>query len=176
MKRILLTIFPVVLFGCASSPVQTANTAQVQVCKGSVELPRALNRQFESADDKALLEDSLGKQDAGKLCQGEVYISKRKSHVRVYRAWNSTNPNSRFGNWWSFNKPTGLISQYRKDNEICYQWSPLDKMVSCTLKPGTKIVVGNGQSAKCSEYLTYPTSATQQLYVVDASNAVTDCR
>lgn len=175
MKRILLSAFPIVLFGCSSYPVPAVNTASVQECRGSVELPKVLNSQFEPADDKALLEDSLGTQDMGKLCQGKVYISKRDSHVKIYRAWNSTNPNSRFGNWWSFNKPTGLISQYRKNYEICYQWSPLDKMISCTLKPGTEIVVGNGQSAECSEYLTYPTSGKQQLYIADATNAVTDC-
>ena len=109
------------------------------------------------------------------LCQGKVHISKAGYHVKVFRVWNSSNPKSRLGHWWAFHNPEARISQYRENYEICYQWSPLDKMVSCKLKPGTKIVIGNGQSAKCSVYLTYPVSDKQQLYMADASNVVADC-
>jgi hypothetical protein len=62
------------------------------------------------------------------------------------------------------------------DDEICYQWSPLDKLSGCLLRPGVDVVVGTGQSAKCSEYLSYPVSAAQQVYIKNASSAVSDCR
>ncbi|UXI04634.1 hypothetical protein [Photobacterium sp. TY1-4] len=138
-------------------------------------LPQGIAAHFEAADDPALLSSALGEPEQGKLCQGQVYQSKPDAKVVLFRAWNSTNPNSQFGQWWAFHQPSGKIAAYRSDYEICYQWSPLDKLVSCTLKPGTKVVVGNGQSAKCSAYLTYPTSEKQQVYLVDAANAVMDC-
>ena len=44
------------------------------------------------------------------------------------------------------------------------------------LNAGTKVVVGTGQSAECSQYLTYPASAAQQIYIEDASSSTCDCR
>ncbi|MVD33254.1 hypothetical protein D6U54_19075, partial [Vibrio cholerae] len=67
-----------------------------------------------------------------------------------------------------FELPSGYTADYRKNFEICYQWSPLDKLAKCTLKAGTKVVVGNGQSAKCSEYLSYPVSEKQQVFISEA--------
>ncbi len=39
----------------------------------------------------------------------------------------------------------------------------------------TKVVVGTGQSAECSDYLTYPVSDKQQIYIDDAANSLADC-
>jgi hypothetical protein len=194
MKRTLLTGLLVLIQGCAShstsdssytpqsstdSSVQESESlslhSQDQTCLGSTALPPTLAGQFDAVNDPTLLQEAIGKPEKGKLCQGKVYQSKPQTKITVYRAWNSTNPNSQYGQWWAFNKPEGRIAQYRSDYEICYQWSPLDKMVSCTLKAGTKIVVGNGQSASCSEYLSYPVSAKQQIYLVDAQSAVENC-
>jgi hypothetical protein len=38
-----------------------------------------------------------------------------------------------------------------------------------------KVVVGPGQSADCSEYLSYPASAAKQVYIEDASAQVLNC-
>ncbi|WP_116472978.1 hypothetical protein [Zobellella maritima] len=175
MKRILPGLFLFALYGCSSSaPVDVARVTE-QGCIGSAELPQNIASQFEVAEDMQLLNEALGEPEKGKLCQGQVYKSKKDTQVMIFRAWNSTNPNSQYGNWWAFNQPAGPISAYRSDYEICYQWSPLDKMVACTLKPETKVVVGNGQSARCSEYLTYPVSEKQQIYIVDAVDSVENC-
>lgn len=144
-------------------------------CQGSTALPQPLSAQLEPVNDPTLLNKALGAPNEGGLCQGQVYVVLEETRVPIYRAWNSTNLGSRLGNWWAFEKPSGPVADYREDYEICYQWSPLDKMVSCTLTPGTKVVVGNGQSAQCSEYLTYPVSAEQQIYIEDAADAVADC-
>nr|WP_202819722.1 hypothetical protein [Thaumasiovibrio subtropicus] len=80
------------------------------------------------------------------------------------------------GSWWAWEKPAGSVSQYREDYEICYQWSPLDRLVVCDLKPGSKVVVGPGQSAQCSEYLTYPQSNKQQVYIENAATVMENCR
>lgn len=177
MKKIGLSLGVVILSGCSSltTPQEPPLADVSQLCQGDVALPQGLAPHFEATQDPALLKSALGEPEQGKLCQGQVYQSKPDAQVVLFRAWNSTNPNSQFGKWWAFHQPNGKIAAYRADYEICYQWSPLDKLVRCTLKPGTKVVVGNGQSAKCSEYLTYPTSDKQQVYLVDAEDAVTNC-
>ena len=175
MKRILLSSLFVVIQGCSTYPIQNTKVTE-QACTGTVELPHELANQFKPVDDKVLLAEALGETLQGKLCQGKVYQSKEAAQVVIYRAWNSTNPTSKLGQWWAFNQPAGRSAQYREDYEICYQWSPLDKMAKCTLKSGTKVVIGNGQSAKCSQYLTYPVSKKQQIYIADASNAVVSCK
>jgi len=185
MKKMLVSLLTLTLYSCAthnteeSTPVANANsniTANSDAaCIGTTELAPALANQFEAVDDAQLLNEALGTANKGKLCQGKVYQSKEATTIPLFRAWNSTNPNSQLGQWWAFDKPAGEIAKYRSDYEICYQWSPLDKLVSCTLKPGTKVVIGTGQSAECSAYLTYPTSKAQQVYIENASASVINC-
>lgn len=67
------------------------------------------------------------------------------------------------------------MADYRAGYEICYQWSPLDKLVRCRLNPGTRVVVGTGQSARCSPYLSYPASPKKQIYLDNAAGSVIDC-
>ena len=177
MKNILVAVSVLTLFSCANYQVEseTQQMDSEELCIGNSSLPENIVDEFDLIDDEVLLNKTLGKPEKGKLCQGQVYKSKKDSQIVIYRAWNSTNPNSKFGKWWAFQKPTGDISKYRSDYEICYQWSPLDKLVSCTLKADTKVVVGTGQSAECSEFLTYPVSNKQQVYIDDASNSLTNC-
>ena len=132
-------------------------------CPGNTELPEHLSNQFIPVEDAELLQSVLGKPNKGALCQAQVYQSVVDSTVTVYRAWNSSNTNSEMGTWWAGETPTGLTAQYRTDYEICYQWSPLDKMTQCKLKAGSKVVIGTGQSAMCSDYLTYPASPEKQI-------------
>lgn len=163
------------LCGCSNDPLASVTVTSSEACIGSVDLSPLLASAFERTEDLALLNQALGEPGKGGVCQGQIYMAKADSQVKIYRAWNSTNPQSRLGLWWAFNKPAGLIAQYREDYQICYQWSPLDKLVSCTLKPGTKIVVGTGQSARCSDYLSYPVSGKQQVFIENAAENVVDC-
>jgi len=80
------------------------------------------------------------------------------------------------GKWWAFDRPDGKVRKYRSDYAICYEWSPLDKLTHCSLKGGTRLVIGTGQSVRCSRYLTYPSSEAKQIYIEHASEAVSDCR
>ncbi|WP_432468514.1 hypothetical protein [Agarivorans sp. Z349TD_8] len=176
MKNLFSSLLISLLFACSSTTIKSPSLAKAEPeCLGSVALPADMQDQFEVIDDQQLLNQALGKPNQGKLCQGQVYRSKLATQVTVYRAWNSTNPNSQFGQWWAFQQPSGEIAKYRADYEICYQWSPLDKLVRCTLKPQTKVVVGNGQSAECSAYLSYPVSSEQQIYIDDAENSLLEC-
>lgn len=176
MKRILLSTLLITLQSCSIYAIDDNNAkAQEPVCAGSLDLPAELVSQFDTVEDEALLNETLGEPTKGKLCQGKVYKSKKNTQIMIFRAWNSTNPDSKYGQWWAFDKPYGKISQYREEYEICYQWSPLDKLLSCTLQPEAKVVVGNGQSAQCSQYLTYPVSDKQQVYIIDPENTVINC-
>ncbi len=173
MKLLLLTFSTLMLSACMSTGVNIANNEAE--CIGSNALPATLRKDFELIQDTALLEKALGAPNAGGLCQGQVYQSKKDVQVTLFRAWNSTNPSSKLGPWWAFEQPEGNTAKYRSDYEICYQWSPIDSLVTCTLKPNVKVVVGTGQSATCSEFLTYPVSAKQQIYISDAENALSSC-
>lgn len=180
MKRILICVLLVAVQGCATNPWVDGQSSELpsvqssaQSCVGNTGIVAELSDRFKLIQDSELLAEAIGEPLKGKLCQGAVYQS--IDEVTIYRAWNSTNPNSQFGQWWSFQLPSGSTAQYRENYEICYQWSPLDKLVKCTLKPGTKVVVGNGQSAQCSEYLSYPVSKQQQVFITDAADAVHSC-
>jgi len=172
MERLLTTLMLLTLYGCAS---QTTLVESPPPCPGDTSLPKPLAGEFVPTEDETLLQAALGPPGKGGLCQGRVYQSRASADIVLYRAWNSTNPNSRLGHWWAFSQPAGAVSRYRADYEICYQWSPLDRMVRCRFKPGMKVVVGPGQSADCSEYLSYPASAAKQVYIEDASAQVLNC-
>ncbi|WP_295443500.1 hypothetical protein [uncultured Thiodictyon sp.] len=184
-RSIPLVLLGVSLCGCGVAPVKQephsgAAAAQSVApapshCVGTVGLPPQYANAFEAVVDEPLLKRALGQTDKGGLCQGTVYKSKKT--LPVYRAWNSTNPRSRLGNWWAFNRPAGRTAAYRDAYEICYQWSPLDQLTRCTLKKGARLVVGTGQSAYCDGFLTYPVSPAKQIYIaIDPdSPAVSDC-
>ena len=177
MSKLIISIFILSICGCSTYRVEgkLQNGEAAQICMGSTKLPDNVASSFVPIKDMPLLEKALGSPKKGKLCQGEAYISNENSNIIIFRAWNSTNSNSKLGNWWAFSKPSGKIATYRAEYEICYQWSPLDKLVSCTLKSNTKVVVGTGQSTECSEYLSYEVSDKQQIYIEDASSSLTDC-
>jgi hypothetical protein len=166
------------LFGCANLPQPTPSTPPVAapaVCPAPAGLPAPLAAQFEPATDAPLLAKAVGQADKGGLCTGQVFQAKADASVILFRAWNSTNPKSQLGSWWAFDKPEGNIADYRKDYEICYEWTPLDMLVQCRVKPGTKIVVGPGQSMQCSQYVTYSTSPRQQVFIDNAAAALENC-
>ncbi|GLS24650.1 hypothetical protein [Marinibactrum halimedae] len=179
---IFLTISIASIAGCSvfDTPKQADSATNTidpsQSCPQGDSLPTTWQESLTEIENTVLLSNALGNPNEGKLCDGKVYKVKPNHSLRIYRAWNSTNPRSEFGQWWATDRPSGDITSYRKDYIICYQWSPLDKLISCTLKAGTEVVIGTGQSATCSQYLHYPSSSTLQVYVPDAQSATENCR
>lgn len=160
----------------APVPLTTASaTATADACIGANTLPVQVASAFVEVQDAALLAQAVQPAGKGGLCQAKVYQS--TAPVMIYRAWNSTNSGSRIGSWWAFEKASGSVSQYRRDYEICTQYSPLDRLAQCKLKTGSLIVVGTGQSAQCDQYLTYPASASRQIYMTKeaANSSVNNC-
>lgn len=172
----------VLLTSCATLEEPKANvatTAQVvqpqpQACAGEVVAPPLFVPLLTEVEDKALVAGTLKAQGEGGLCQAKAYRVNKP--FEVFRAWNSNNPGSEKGQWWSFNIPSGKISEYRQDFAICPKWSPLDMMTRCTVKEGTHLVLGTGQSAHCNPYLTYEKSPDIQIYMNDASQTTMECK
>ncbi|MFT7684225.1 MAG: hypothetical protein ACI935_003753 [Moritella dasanensis] len=160
---------PVVPLTPVATPISAAE------CAGDMALPVEFSRKFTAVSDPELLEQSIGEPTEGRLCQGQVYVAKHNTQIMLFRGWNGSNPASEFGEWWALKSPRGQIAQYRSDYQICYQWSPLDKMTLCSLKAGAKVVIGTGQSATCSSYLNYPSSAKKQVYIANADADLFDC-
>lgn len=127
-------------------------------CPGKIEVQDGLKE----VSDEALLKQALGEPGKGSLCTGKVYEAVKP--VTVYRVWNKAKAYTQLGRWWSFGKPAGPVDAYRAANAICPEWSALDVVSECKLKPGAKIVVGPGQSATC-EKGGFPASATNQVFV-----------
>jgi hypothetical protein len=168
-----------------SSKESTATfTVPPAACLGNTELPPSLAGQFTPVSDPNLLANATAPAGEGKLCHGQVYQAKEGERITVYRAWNSRNAYTRLGSWWAASKPAGKTTDYQNNYEICYIWSPLDKMVQCELKPGTKVVIGTGQSTSCSppHPAQYPqtyvlgVSAKKQVYIENSADVVTHCR
>ncbi|HCS12284.1 MAG: hypothetical protein COS82_11305 [Zetaproteobacteria bacterium CG06_land_8_20_14_3_00_59_53] len=164
------------LAGCALHTPQTGSALSGIdgiACVGQINTPPA---GLVAADDDALLKSVLGSGGKGMLCAGRVYQA--TAPVTVYRVWDSSKSNSLYGGWWSFNRPQGPRDSYRTENDICAEWSALDRMSSCSIKPGAKIVVGPGQSATC-EHGILPKSAANQVFIPNDSRSnvlfVEDC-
>lgn len=149
-------------------------------CKGTIDV--SANNVKES-NDALLLKSAVLNSGSGGICEGVVFEVTKE--IIVYRVWNSTYPDSRLKNWWTFDQPTGTLKAYRKDYEICCQWGPRDTIEVCSLKPGAKIVVGPGQSVDCSKDTnhnksaccdtTYDVSPKNQVYIGSPSQDLTNC-
>jgi hypothetical protein len=135
-----------------------ASAAQGAACPGKVEAIDGLA----PADDDALYKQALGQPGKGSLCTGQVFEVLRP--VKVYRVWTKEKSHTKLGRWWSFSRPRGPVSEYRRANAICAEWSDLDVVSECTLKAGARVVVGPGQSALCKAE-SYPVSETNQVFV-----------
>lgn len=98
--------------------------------------------------------------------------------IPVYRLWNGPGKKdargntNRMGGWWSYDAPTGPVSKYRADYEICLVWNELAWVATCTLKKGAVVAIGPGQSVSaetCNDATgkeNYPANATGwQTYV-----------
>jgi len=139
--------------------------------------PTELKDKLKALDDYHTLNEeekqAVFDKDKGGLRWGQSY-EVLEDGIEIYRLWNSTNPNSKIGNWWSFVKPDKdeSVSEFRKKYVVCPEWSPLDRMITGTLRKGSIIVLGPGQSGKCNPFLTYEESLTQQVYVLNPTEAV----
>lgn len=174
-KKITL-LLSITVSGCVTHlPENPLVKPNDNVCPGTAQVAGEFANSLEEAEDQLLLNKAVGKPNEGALCQGKVYRSRENTTAALYRLWNSTNKNSKLGQWWAQTAPQGKIAQFRKDYEVCYQWTPLDKLTKCTIKPGSLMVIGTGQSVQCSPFLSYPASPIQQVFIENPGAALVDC-
>lgn len=151
------------LSACANHHPHTSQAFPVGIdgkaCAGNVITPPEGLHEINNND---LLTTALGTTGKGMLCAGKAFHVDQP--VVVYRVWDSSKTYTQVGRWWSFDVPKGPRDAYQKANDICPSWSALDRMSQCTIKVGTDIVVGPGQSADCSDGL-YPASPVNQVYI-----------
>lgn len=190
MRHLSIIACAIGLAGCSSlwssssnepakaEPTKTVIAPQIEqrdsTCHGNALPPGEMVNFLQKASNDDLLKRSLGASGDGGLCEGQVYVVTQP--FTVYRVWNSTNAESELGHWWTFFKPGGAVSDYRKDFNICYQSSPLDVMTACEIKAGSDIVIGPGQNVSCGEWLNHPVSKKKQIYLENASAKLLDCK
>lgn len=157
-KRGALIVAIALLSACSTVPHKETGTDGI-ACVGTVsQLPIGL---VDAAND-SLLNEARGTTGKGGVCVGKVLVAKEA--VKVYRVYDGSRSTSMYGRWWALSKPSGARDAYRESYAICKNWSALDRLVSCTLKPGTQIVIGTTQSINCDDGA-YPKSANLQVYV-----------
>jgi hypothetical protein len=105
----------------------------------------------------------------GGVCSAKVFSV--TAPVVLYRVFDASNPRSKFGSWWSLKRPGGSRDDYRAANAICKQWSNLNRLISCEVRPGTQIVAGTTQSAECNDGSTYAKTAENQVFVANDGRA-----
>lgn len=141
-----------------------ANSALAQSCVGEIITPPA---GLVASTDDALLAKAIGAPEAGKLCKGKIFVAEKP--ITVYRVWDSSKSYTLYGGWWSLDVPKGPRNEYAVKNDICPEWSPLNIMSSCTIKVGTKVAIGPGQSAKCADGSVLPASSVNQVFIPNDS-------
>lgn len=118
-------------------------------------LPSGLER----VDDVALLDTVRLPAGKGGLCSGATYVARKP--VRVWRLWDGSRPWTAYGGWWALGAPLPPRERYREAHAICPDWSALDRLIVCELKPGAVVAIGPTQSADCGAARLPPTAHTQ---------------
>ena len=145
-------LLSIVLGGCANIAGTAGKppTADVGIdgvpCVGSTTAPAS---GVVESTNPTLVSRAQLKSGAGGVCSAKVYAVTEP--VVLYRVFDASKPYTQFGTWWSLKKPEGTKADYRVANAICPEWSPLDRVVTCEVRPGTQIVLGTTQSATCAD-------------------------
>lgn len=126
------------------------------VSAGELSLPKTLEGKVQvlSSSDpdyaKAVVANAI--KPAGDGGVSQAVVIKLTEDMTVYRLWNgpavkdSRGNTNRMGSWWAFDAPTGPVAGYRNDYEVCNAWNQLTWVATCTLKKGSVVAVGPGQS------------------------------
>lgn len=166
--RLLAASLTLLLCGCAQLPARQGQATGIDgiACVGAVAAPVP---GLVEASNPALLGRAQAATGKGGVCSAAVYTV--TAPVTVYRVFDSGNPHSRLGSWWALKTPSGTRADYRAANPICAEWSRLDRVVACEIRPGSQVVLGTTQSATCQDGSTYPKTADIQVFVPNDGRA-----
>jgi hypothetical protein len=104
---------------------------------------------FSVVNNDDLLASARAVSGKGGICAARAFVAVEP--IVVYRVYDVAKGNANYGKWWSFNRPAGPKDAYRAAYGICKEWSNLDRLISCQVKPGAEIVLGTTQSADCQD-------------------------
>ncbi len=155
-----------VLCGCAGAQRPAAPTP---TCAGDAPTSPPGMR---AVDDVARRDRVVHPAGEGGLCVAAVF--EVVEPVTLYRRWTRARPQSRTGRWWTLTESSMTAAQYRDAYAVCPEWNDLDATVRCVLPPGSRVVVGPGQSVRCDAGVAYPASPAAQVFVEDPA-ALRDC-
>jgi hypothetical protein len=99
---------------------------------------------------RAGLTDAVKADGLGGVSPG--YAVRLDEDMTVYRLWNgpelldARGNTNRLGQWWTADPPRGSVDAYRERYEVCVGWNQLRYVATCTLKAGSVVVIGPGQS------------------------------
>lgn len=160
---LIAALLPLLFVGCSSLtmvPGSDERGVDGVMCAGVV--TNSATGLFETANP-ALLSIAQRPSDKGGVCAARVFAA--TAPVVLYRVFDSSWPYTKFGSWWSLKRPGGSKAAYRAANAICPEWSNLDRMVSCEIRPGTQVVLGTTQSAQCADGTLYAKTEETQVFV-----------
>ena len=160
--RLLVVIAAVVAVGCAH-----------HVPLRGLELVPAADPAYAAADATG----ATGVAGEGKVIT--PYVVRLTRDMPVYRLWagptvlDAQGRTSRIGQWWTFDRPNGTLASFRRRYEVCEVWDTLRFVAQCTLRRGSVVVIGPGQSVSAQTCENpnegYPPNERDfQLYIHDA--------
>ena len=151
------------LAGCAQLPGTPPPDIGVDgvACVGHIPAPPP---QLQPAANPALVSTAQLASGKGGVCAAQTYVS--TAPLVVYRVYDQKNGSASAiaGRWWALSLPAGPRDGYRADYGICPEWSALNALVRCELKPGAPVLIGTTQSVDCAQG-GYPKTAALQLYI-----------
>lgn len=168
MERASAIILTLTISGCAWLPAKNRfNNQGVDgiACMGTISAHSGLSE----TNNSALKGKAQGQSTKGGVCSAKSFTV--TTPITLYRVYDANKDYTKYGGWRSFNRPTGSRDNYRAANAICKDWSPLDRLVACEIRPGSEIVIGTTQSANCEDGSTYPKTAENQVYVPNDNRA-----
>jgi hypothetical protein len=177
--RAFLAVAALALAGCARLvPLRDASGQTVGVSRtiaASLELVAAGDPAYSAADP----DGGTGEPGAGKVTR--PYVVRLTRDLAVYRLWagpavrDAEGRTSRIGQWWTFDRPAGTLAAFRRRYEVCEKWDTLRWVAQCTLRRGSVVVIGPGQSVSAqtcgdpSGRESYPANDRDlQLYIHEA--------
>ena len=166
--RIFTVAIAIVLTACAGllkSPGQENIGPDGIACVGYTPTS-VLNLRVVNNDDLLALARAVS--GKGGMCSARAFAVVEP--IVVYRVYDVAKGNANYGKWWSFNRPTGPKDAYRAAYGICKEWSNLDRLISCQVKPGAEIVLGTTQSADCKD-VSYKKTADIQVFIPNDQRA-----
>jgi len=125
----------------AAEPLQLPHRLE-----GKAEVLASTDPDYARAD----LPSAVKPEGEGGISQG--IVARLTQDIPVWRLWSgpekkdSRGNTNRIGQWWGYDPARGSQQEYRTRFEICLPWNDLTWVAKCTLKKGTVVAIGPGNS------------------------------